>query len=200
MRFDRSKFWTTYQSQFGHPPHDPEKSATENLLSLIEADAQIERLEWAAYLLGTIRNECGSNMLPIKEIEDKSRGHIWRDYQSKYWPSGFFGRGYSQLTWEGNYKKFSEAIYGDDRLVEHPDLVMTPQAGYKILATGCVKGMFKRRANGQPYKLADFLNDKIKDYLHARLIVNGIKGDAIHWAMRVETYSKQYEACLRASV
>jgi hypothetical protein len=94
-KHDKVKFWTEYVRQFGHPPHDPEKSATENLLSLIEADPQIERLEWAAYLLGTIRNECGSNMLPIKEIKAPVTSKVWIQWQSKYWNTGFYGRGYS---------------------------------------------------------------------------------------------------------
>lgn len=192
--YDRQKFWTAYASAFGHLPHDPEKSATENLLSLIESDPQIERLEWAAYLLGTIRNECGSNMLPIKEMKAKPGTLVWNKYQSKYWNTGFMGRGYSQLTWEGNYRKFSRALYDDDRLVKNPDLVLNPAVGYKILATGCVKGMFTKD------KLSDFLNGKLKDYLHARQVVNGMSGQALQWAMRVADYCKRYEACLRASI
>jgi putative chitinase len=193
VKFDRTKFWATYNAQFGHPPHDPEQSATNNLLSLIETDPQIERLEWAAYLLGTIRNECGSNMLPIKEIKAKPGTLIWNKYQSKYWNTGFMGRGYSQLTWEGNYRKFSRALYGDDRLVQNPDLVLSPEVGYKILATGCVKGMFTK------YKLSDFLNGKTKDYLHARQVVNGITKEAYKWALRVADYCKRYEACLKSA-
>ncbi len=39
----------------------------------------------------------------------------------------FFGRGYIQLTWSANYKAASEAIYGDSRLLEDPDLVATDE-------------------------------------------------------------------------
>ncbi|KAJ1978956.1 hypothetical protein H4R35_001701 [Dimargaris xerosporica] len=35
----------------------------------------------------------------------------------------YHGRGYIQLTWYDNYKAASEALYGDDRLVESPDTV-----------------------------------------------------------------------------
>jgi predicted chitinase len=35
----------------------------------------------------------------------------------------YYGRGYIQLTHSTNYKKASEALYHDDRLVKNPDLV-----------------------------------------------------------------------------
>lgn len=35
----------------------------------------------------------------------------------------FYGRGYIQLTWKANYKAASRAIYGDNRLVDNPELV-----------------------------------------------------------------------------
>lgn len=35
----------------------------------------------------------------------------------------YYGRGFIQLTWEDNYRKASQAIYGDDRLVRDPDSV-----------------------------------------------------------------------------
>ncbi|XP_055350772.1 uncharacterized protein LOC129597313 isoform X4 [Paramacrobiotus metropolitanus] len=35
----------------------------------------------------------------------------------------YYGRGYMQLTWEDNYRKASQALYHDDRLVENPDQV-----------------------------------------------------------------------------
>jgi putative chitinase len=194
IKFDLTKFWKEYKKQFGHSPTSIELSGTEKLLSLLQADPQVDGLEWAAFILGTIRNECGGAMMPIKENEDTKRGLVWQKYQSKYWPSGFYGRGYSQLTWEGNYRKFSRAIYGDDRLVQHPDLVMSQEVGYQILATGCVKGMFTK------FKLADFLNAKTKDYIHARQIVNGISGEAYKWALRCAGYCAQYESCLKSAM
>lgn len=202
MKFDTAKFWPEYAAQFGHDPHGPEKAATESLIGLIENDPQMERLEWGAYILGTIRNECGSNMLPIKEIKAAPNTMVWKKYQSKYWNTGFFGRGYSQLTLEGNYRQFSKLLYNDDRLVKNPDLVLNPQVGYQILSTGCVRGLFRRRPKAQggaPYKLSDFLNASKKDYVSARQIVNGMSGPAFKWALRVGDYCQKYDACLRAS-
>ena len=201
MKFDRTKFWAEYTNQFGHPPHGPEQNATEQLLGFMENDPQVERLEWVAYLLATIRNEVGSNMLPVKEIKAKPGSYVWENYQKKYWSTGFYGRGYSQLTLEGNYRQFGN-ILGMD-LVKNPDLVLEPKVGYEILATGCVRGLFRGRTKAQGggrYKLSDFLNSKKKDYVSARQIVNGLAGKpAKQAALRVGQYGEQYEACLRAA-
>ncbi|KAJ1984934.1 hypothetical protein H4R33_004211 [Dimargaris cristalligena] len=39
----------------------------------------------------------------------------------------YFGRGYIQLTWAGNYKEASEGLYGDDRLLTNPEQVSSNQ-------------------------------------------------------------------------
>lgn len=202
LKFDRSLFWTEYHNQFGHEPHSPEKGSTENLLGFIESDPGLQRLEWGAYLLGTIRNECGTNMAPIKEKKAAPNTEVWKKYQSKYWKTGFYGRGYSQLTWEGNYLKFSKLLGMGNSLVKNPDLVLKPEVGYKILSMGCVQGLFRSRpkkAGGKPYKLADFLTATKKDYVSARNIVNGVTGTAYKWALRVGDFCQKYEACLRAA-
>src|SRR5436305_10389940 len=198
--FDRSKFWTAYNNQFGHNPHPTEKGATNNLLGFIESDSALARLEWAAFLLGTMRNEVGSNMMPIKEIKAAPNTAVWQKYQSKYWNTGFYGRGYSQLTLKGNYQQFGNLLGMD--LVDNPDLVLQPAVGYKILSMGCVQGLFRRRpksAGGARYKLTDFLNGQKKDYVSARQIVNGVSGMAYKWALRAADYSQKYDACLRAA-
>jgi LysM repeat protein/predicted chitinase len=46
----------------------------------------------------------------------------------------FRGRGPIQLTGRGNYSKASRDIYGDDRLVQNPDLVMDPEVGAQVVA------------------------------------------------------------------
>jgi chitinase len=40
----------------------------------------------------------------------------------------YHGRGYIQLTWSYNYKDASEALYGDLRLLNHPEQVATNDA------------------------------------------------------------------------
>jgi putative chitinase len=200
MNLNPKKFWPEYLKHFGHQPNPLEKQGTETLLSLISSDPQITRLEWAAYILATIRNECGANMQPKKEIKDKPGGEVWEKYQRHYWPSGYYGRGYSQLTWKENYQDFSDLLYHDNRLVKNPDLVMQPEVGYKILATGMVQGLFRRRSKTSAFKLSDFFNDAKEDEINARQIVNGIGGTAYQWALRVAGYYREYKPCLQAAL
>lgn len=47
----------------------------------------------------------------------------------------FRGQGFMHLTFRSNYMQASRAIYGDDRLVEHPELVSTDLA--VAVATAC---------------------------------------------------------------
>lgn len=44
------------------------------------------------------------------------------------------GRGYIQLTGKSNYAAASKAIFGDDRLVENPDLVNEPTTAAEVVA------------------------------------------------------------------
>ena len=46
----------------------------------------------------------------------------------------FRGRGPIQLTGRGNYAKASKEIFGDDRLVKNPDLVLDPTVGAEVVA------------------------------------------------------------------
>lgn len=46
----------------------------------------------------------------------------------------YFGRGYLQLTWDYNYREASLAIYGDDRLLRHPEMVATISGGWRTAA------------------------------------------------------------------
>ena len=42
-----------------------------------------------------------------------------RDAPDKF----YYGRGYLQLSWSSNYHAASQALFGDDRLVQNPDQV-----------------------------------------------------------------------------
>ncbi|KAJ2538670.1 hypothetical protein EV175_006435, partial [Coemansia sp. RSA 1933] len=39
----------------------------------------------------------------------------------------YWGRGYIQLTWEYNYKAASQGMYGNNKLVQDPDIVATDE-------------------------------------------------------------------------
>ncbi len=52
--------------------------------------------------------------------------------QERYWDSGFYGRGYVQLTWRDNYALYGQMI-GED-LVTTPDRALQPDVAAKLLA------------------------------------------------------------------
>jgi predicted chitinase len=46
----------------------------------------------------------------------------------------FRGRGAFQLTGKDNYSRYSQQLFGDDRLVQNPELVMDPEIGAQVAA------------------------------------------------------------------
>lgn len=113
------------------------------------------------YILATAIHE--SFVKPIKEIRAKV-GTELRDRQNRYWLSGYYGRGFVQLTWKSNYEKFSR-ILGID-LVGNPDLALGTEVAAFILVKGMMDGLFTGRA------LSDYIDIRT-DYYNARRTVNG---------------------------
>lgn len=121
-----------------------------------------------AYILATCYHEC--RYKPIAEIRAKPGTQIWK-WQNRYWPSGFYGRGYSQLTWRKNYRKFSPIV--GVNLEVNPDEALRPEIGAKILVYGMANGTFVANGLTSKTRLSTFLNDTKTDWLGARAIVNG---------------------------
>ena len=106
----------------------------------------------------TVAVETGS-YLPIKErrASQERQPGLW-GAQSRYWSSGYYGRGYIQLTWQKNYKDFGEAL-GLDLLLA-PDLLLDPGPAARVIAL-----YFKRQG------VAAAAN--AKDWRKVRRLVNG---------------------------
>lgn len=127
-----------------------------------------------AYILATAWHE--SWLRPIKEFRANA-GTTLYTLQNNYWNTGYYGRGFVQLTWKENYQKMSNFLNLD--LVSNPDLVLQPDIAAKIIVYGMINGSFTRRSTsqgGQPYKLSDFINPNLpsNDFYNARRIVNGL--------------------------
>jgi predicted chitinase len=116
------------------------------------------------YILATTRHE--SNFRPIKEYRAKPSQTDIYNRQNRYWYSGYYGRGFVQLTWERNYKKMSDVLGVD--LVKNPDLALQPNYAAKILVYGMMHGLFTRKA------LAQYINSSDADFYNARKTVNGL--------------------------
>jgi len=181
MNIDRDKFLFIYEQQDFKTLKDSAQLGLIALLEFIEADELIERLEWAAYMLATVFHECAGTWQPIEEY-GKGKG---RTYGQPEPGNGhvYYGRGYVQLTWPGNYKTIGK-ILGVD-LYGNPDLALVPETAYKIMSYGMRKGTFTGARLGQK------INDEKCDYVDARRIINGLDK-----AELIAGYARKFEHIL----
>ena len=199
MQVDHTRFFNAYRSAYGRL-----SQATVNGLELLGRnmveDAELKSVQWAAYMLATVKHECANRWMPITEYGR-------RDYFDKYETGTrlgrrlgntepgdgyrFRGRGYVQITGRANYARMTEALaLGDDEdLVRDPDQALRPVIAYRIMSLGMRKGLFTGR------KLADYINDDGCDYKEARRIINGQDQ-----AELIAGYAETLEAILREAI
>ena len=150
-----------------------------------------------AYLLATAYHETAATMKPVRETlastDAKAKEILTKSWKagklpwvkSDYWSSGFFGRGYVQLTHKENYQKAGEKLGID--LVGNPSRALESSVAVEIIALGMQEGWFTGK------KLFDYITLQKSDFVGARKIVNGTdKADLI------AGYAKQYDALLKA--
>jgi len=178
VNFSRKPFFDGYRKAFG-ALNQEQVDGLEFLLGKIESDPEWKLVEEVAYVLATIRHETDDTYQPIKEYRAKA-GTKLRKTQDRYWPSGYFGRGYVMITWEENYKKFG--------IADHPEKALEPETAYRILSEGMRKGTFTGK------KLSDFISEKEIDYYEARTIVNGHDK-----ALAIADLAESFETILRAA-
>jgi hypothetical protein len=219
MKFDKVTFFNDYKGRFG-PLKQIEVDGLDFLLDQIAADKDFSMLRQVAYVLATVKGETGV-FQPLKEKRaNRNKQPKLFNQQQKYFPTGFFGRGYVQLTFEGNYRLAGEKLAGTvieiqnkdgskrnltiskDTFVkkEGQDLVMQPTVAYQILARGMREGWFRRRKKkdgGKPYKLSDFIKEgSPPDFKGARNIINHPSSGADKFA----GFAEKFELILRASL
>jgi putative chitinase len=190
MKCDRKRFFDSYRAAFGKIQR-LQVDGLEFLLGKIESDPEWKSLPQLAYFLATIKHETGIYRVqdgqrvyqafqPIKELRGRVGTKI-RTIQDKYWDTGAYGRGYVQITWPENYKKFGIGSAEYDKALE-------PDTAYMIAARGMREGKFTK------YKLSHFVNGQV-DYREARRVVNGLdKADEI------ADIAEQFEEILKASL
>ncbi|GAA0196221.1 hypothetical protein GCM10009122_60730 [Fulvivirga kasyanovii] len=146
-----------------------ENSSSSNIALLISnwnthGDGDKRKL---AYILATVEGECGfrskAEKKQVTAKTDKQKELI--RLQSRYWSSGYYGRGFVQITWKANYEKAKE-LTGVD-VVTYPDKVLSPKVAAAIAVKGMINGMFTNK------KLSDYFNDNKTDWENARAIING---------------------------
>jgi peptidoglycan hydrolase-like protein with peptidoglycan-binding domain len=114
-----------------------------------------------AYVLATVQHETNNTFKPVREAywltEDWRRRNLTR-----YYP--YYGRGYVQLTWDYNYKKYGDVI--GINLLDDPDKIMDPNIALFILVDGMSKGRFTGK------KLGTYVNASQTNFVGARVVVN----------------------------
>ena len=136
-----------------------------------------------AYILGTAHHECRFKAIP--EIRAK-RGTVVFNFQERYWHTGFYGRGFPQLTWKKNYLKFSPVVGID--LVKNPEAVLSPEIGATILVYGMMHGSFTALKLESKNRLSKYFPPDCgkADWMNARKIVNGtFQADKVATAARI---------------
>lgn len=157
-----------------YPEEAPEKippvsgefdfSTKEGTIAAIKAECEKQGIglpAQIAYVLATTDWETGHTFEPVREAYWKDEE--WRRRNlSRYYP--YYGRGYVQLTWEDNYRKYSK-ILGLD-LVNEPDLALEPQNALFILVHGFRTGAFTGK------KITDYIDAEEIDFYRARRCIN----------------------------
>ena len=145
------------------------------LLVILEAWKKVGsgKLRDLAYILATAKHETADTMQPVRETmaptDAKAKEWLtkaWKagklgQVKTPYWNTGFFGRGYVQLTHEDNYRKAGEKLGLD--LVADPSKALIPEIAALILIRGMQEGWFTTK------KLSDFPSD----FVSSRAVVNG---------------------------
>jgi hypothetical protein len=162
MIYDRKKFFDIYRTRFGKLTQG-QVDGLEFLLSKLEQSERIDTNSKRGYVLATIAWETAYTYQPIteygSEIYLKSK---------KYYP--YIGRGYVQLTWADNYRKFGKALGID--LLAHPEYANEPETAWKILEMGMTDNHGVQDPDFTKYTLEDFFNAEKSDFTNARKIIN----------------------------
>lgn len=178
MRFDRRKFFAGVREHFG-PLNQEQVDGLSFLVGSFEDDPQWKDVRHTAYALATVKHETANKYQPIREYRSKP-GSKGRANQDRYWLTGYYGRGYVQLTWKRNYELFG--------IADNPDAALSPVGAYKILSVGMQKGSFTGK------KLSDFIKGSTTDYHNARKVINGLDKAGL-----IAGYAKDFEKILRSS-
>lgn len=135
----------------------------ETIDAIIKAchDHGIVKPEAIQYVLATVQHETNDTFKPVKEAYWLSEK--WRKRNLRYYP--YYGRGFVQLTWKSNYKKFGELLGID--LVKNPDLALVTKYAIFILVYGMKHGTFTSK------KLDDYFGTTGSNFIGARNIING---------------------------
>ncbi len=140
-------------------------STEEGTIAAIKAECQTQGIglpAQIAYILATVEWETNRTFKPVREAYWLSEA--WRRQNLRYYP--YYGRGFVQLTWEDNYRKYAEIM--DFDLVGNPDKALEPSIALFILIQGFRTGAFTGK------KITDYINGDGCNFIQARRCINGL--------------------------
>jgi len=158
------------------------------LLDKLEKSHRITSPAMHAYVFATVAWETAYTFQPVTEYggEDYLRS-------KSYYP--YYGRGYVQLTWESNYRKFGTALSID--LLNNPIFANVPKHAWDILEIGMTDNFGLKDADFTRYTLEDFINNDKVDFLNARKIIN--PGDLDSY-QPIKELADKFLSCLQGSI
>jgi putative chitinase len=217
---NKKRFYDKFRVYFGSIKKQSTIDSINAILDYFDSNPiKIKPLEKMAYMLATVRHECGGKMLPITENLNYSARRLTQVWPSRFPTIGhakpyaynpeklgnnvysyrlgngrndgykYRGRGFIQITGKVNYEKFSKLLNVD--LVNDPDLAKDLQIGTAILYHGMIDGLFTGR------KLSNYLNSRKNDYYGARSIVNA---DKRRVGNRIASDAEKFKEILKYSI
>lgn len=151
-------------------------------LIIREADRAGVLRNQLAYILATAFWETNRTMRPV--VEAYWLSEAWRKANLRYYP--WHGRGFVQLTWQGNYVRAGQEL--DVDLITDPDEALNPEIAARILVCGSMEGWFTGKC------VPDYITLRKSDYIGARRVINGTDK-----AAEIAAIAKDYDAALLAS-
>jgi len=188
MRFDRDTYFDYVRGVLFEGALSQQQVDGQSVILALWENQQtgtpMKDIRWLAYMLATTYKETAMRMWPVTEYGSDSYLK-----EKDYYP--YIGRGYVQLTWEGNYRNASTALgLIDDRdLVAHPDVALDSLIAARVMFRGMAEGWFTGA------KLGQFFNDYTDDPVEARTIINGHD-----CAGEIAAYHDQFLTALEESI
>jgi predicted chitinase len=172
-KIDTEALVAAYRPAFNISLPEHVQAGLRQVLAFINADATLTDPRRIAYVLATIKHECGETWQPIEEW-GRGAGHSYGTPVRVTDPSSgesrdvvYDGRGYVQLTWQENYRRFDTLLGLNNRLWLHPETAMIPDISWKICSLGMQRGLFTGKG------LDDYIAGPVCDFIGARRIING---------------------------
>lgn len=176
-------FFDEYRKHLDKNLSQKEVDAIDRFLDLTNKSySTFKTVEWA-YIFATVYHETNTTFLPVIEAYWKSDD--WRRRNlTRYYP--YFGRGFVQLTWLYNYRKFTKLL--GLPLDKNPELACDFDTAFKILLIGCKDGIYTGKAIG------DYVTDGKPNFIQMRRVING--NDK---AELISDYAKEFQRILNIS-